>query len=139
MLSEPRTLFSGTTTVTIFIAFVAAFLVGEGVYDLASLVVQAIVALCSAHNQFLGVSAALSFSVNGFNIDIAPVVCNFAGAAVVIGTAMFLARRADNRLSIETEASRECPRCYSNILAMATRCPYCTSEIDSPVTPSLGG
>jgi large conductance mechanosensitive channel len=52
---------------------------------------------------------------------------------VIVAFAIFLVIRQVNRLKKAPPAAepttKECPRCFSSISKMATRCPNCTSEL----------
>jgi large conductance mechanosensitive channel len=56
---------------------------------------------------------------------------------VIIAFAVFLLIRAINRLQREEEkppeepTTKECPFCMSEISIKATRCPYCTSQLEA--------
>ncbi|MBE0574522.1 MAG: large conductance mechanosensitive channel protein MscL [Desulfuromonadales bacterium] len=56
---------------------------------------------------------------------------------VIVAFAVFLLIRVMNRLKREEEVpaeeptTRECPHCFSTIPIKATRCPHCTSELNS--------
>jgi large conductance mechanosensitive channel len=55
---------------------------------------------------------------------------------IIVAFAVFLVIRAINKLKREEEAppeeptTKECPHCLSEIAIMATRCAYCTSELE---------
>jgi large conductance mechanosensitive channel len=55
---------------------------------------------------------------------------------IIVAFAVFLVIRAINKLKREEEAppeeptTKECPHCLSPIAIMATRCAYCTSELE---------
>ena len=56
---------------------------------------------------------------------------------IIVAFAVFLVIRAINKLKREEEAppeeptTKECPHCLSTIAIMATRCAYCTSELEA--------
>jgi large conductance mechanosensitive channel len=54
---------------------------------------------------------------------------------IIIAFAVFVVIKAINRMKREKEApaptTRECPFCRSTISLKATRCPHCTSELES--------
>ena len=56
---------------------------------------------------------------------------------LIVAFAVFLLIRSINRLQEEEDASpeepttKECPFCYSEISIKASRCPYCTSALES--------
>ncbi len=56
---------------------------------------------------------------------------------LIVGFAVFLLVRGINRLRREqpepppAPTEKPCPYCLQNILLKATRCPYCTSEIEA--------
>jgi len=60
-------------------------------------------------------------------------------AFLIIALAVFLLVRAINRLYVEKEAEdtqakpvvKECPYCYKEIPTEASRCPFCTSQLEA--------
>ncbi|MFI6877537.1 MscL family protein [Streptomyces sp. NPDC050400] len=60
---------------------------------------------------------------------------------VVVVPMMKLQTRMDRGKPVDIKAAlRDCPRCYSQIPGIATRCPNCTSEIKAdPVALELAG
>jgi large conductance mechanosensitive channel len=56
---------------------------------------------------------------------------------VIVALAIFLLVRFINRLARQREAApaapttRECPFCMSSVSIRATRCPYCTSALQT--------
>jgi large conductance mechanosensitive channel len=56
---------------------------------------------------------------------------------VIVALAVFLLIRGINRLQRQEEAppaeptTKECPYCLSTVPLKATRCPYCTSELEA--------
>ncbi|MET9621106.1 MULTISPECIES: large conductance mechanosensitive channel protein MscL [unclassified Streptomyces] len=54
---------------------------------------------------------------------------------VVVPMAKIQARFAKEELDIKSE-KRDCPRCYAEIPAIASRCAHCTSEVE-PVAAAL--
>ena len=56
---------------------------------------------------------------------------------VIVAFAIFLLIRGLNRLKREEEVppaeptTKECPQCYSTVPIKATRCAYCTSELET--------
>lgn len=54
---------------------------------------------------------------------------------IIVAFAIFIVIRQMNRFKKKEEAppvtTKECPKCYSNIPIKATRCPNCTSELQS--------
>ena len=55
---------------------------------------------------------------------------------LIVGFAVFLLVRTINRIRREepkpapAPTEKPCPRCLQNVLIQATRCPYCTSDLD---------
>ncbi len=51
---------------------------------------------------------------------------------IIVTFAIFVVVRQINRLKREPEvSSKQCPHCLSKVALKATRCPYCTSALDS--------
>ena len=55
---------------------------------------------------------------------------------VIVAFAVFLLIRQINRLKreeapLEEPTTKDCPYCFSSIPIKATRCPHCTSELDT--------
>jgi large conductance mechanosensitive channel len=64
------------------------------------------------------------------------VLVNALMSFIIVAFAVFLLVRTINRLKAEQPApaevtTKECPHCYSAIPIKATRCPNCTSMLDS--------
>jgi len=50
---------------------------------------------------------------------------------VIVAVGVFLLVRQVNRFrNLQTVDMKECPYCFSGIIKKATRCPYCTSELE---------
>jgi large conductance mechanosensitive channel len=51
---------------------------------------------------------------------------------IIVAFAVFLVVRQINRLKRQPETiSKQCPHCLSKVALKATRCPYCTSALES--------
>ena len=68
---------------------------------------------------------------------------NAALSFLIVSLVLFFVIRAINNLrrpeqvTADPIKTRECPFCFSNILAQATRCPHCTSELPGESRPRI--
>lgn len=52
---------------------------------------------------------------------------------VIVAVGVFLLVRQVNRFrNLQNVEMKECPYCFSGVVKRATRCPYCTSTLESP-------
>ena len=88
----------------------------------------------------IGAFGNADFSALAINIGVATIryglflnaIINF----LIVAFALFLVVKAYNRMKrpaevTEEEPNKQCPYCYSSIPSQATRCPSCTSQLES--------